>query len=110
MFVVTYDDDDDDNEKWEYSLSVQTSERSTSIASSSPSQNARCTSASSFQDNAHHCAACAVIAAAATLRHNAERTGEQHLSSSMEEIEAAGSATSYFQRCDASNLTQIPQT
>ncbi len=45
---------------------------------------------SAFQENAHHCAACAVIAAAGVMSNNAERTGEKHELPTMEEIEAAG--------------------
>ncbi len=47
---------------------------------------------SAFQDHAHECAACAVVAAAAILSNNSDRTGDNHAPASIDEIEAAGNA------------------
>ena len=71
---------------------LQTSQRSNTSASSStsPSPSLRSAPLTAFQGSAHHCAACAVIAAAAVLSNNSERTGEKHESPTMEEIGAAG--------------------
>jgi hypothetical protein len=72
------------------SSSGSTASSAAAAAAASPLPSIRHASVSSFHDNAHECGACAVIAAAAILSNNSARTGENHASSSMEEIESAG--------------------
>ena len=77
---------------------LQTSKRSSSsslpsAAAAAADPSLRHTPLSAFQDHAHQCAACAVVAAAATLSSNSQRTGDNHASPSMEDIESTGAFT-----------------
>jgi hypothetical protein len=79
---------------------LQASKRSSSSslpsAAAAADPSLRHTPLSAFQDHAHQCAACAVVAAAATLSSNSQRTGDNHASSSMEDIESTGAFTPNF--------------
>jgi hypothetical protein len=70
--------------------SKRSSSSSLPSAAAAAAPSVRHTPLSAFQDHAHQCAACAVIAAAATLSSNSLRTGDIHASPSMEDIESTG--------------------